>query len=152
MPLPGWNVSEPIDLAHKLYKVVESLRSAPDGAKAFISKIKSFKSNLDQLQEILESRAASHAAQDFKRLRATILECEACVKRCEEYGERFHKLTKDGGRKMDGMGQAARWALQKEKVARLREEIDGHMNSIGLTLTIQTLYVGSTEPCLRDSN
>ena len=144
MVLPGWNVSEPIDLAYKLYEVLEALRSAPESAKAFVSKINAFSSNLSELQKILESETASHSAQDLEHLRATVLECQACVKRCVEYGEKFGKLTKDGRGKMDGAGQAARWTLQKEKVARLREEIDGQMNSIGLTLQIKTLCVGSS--------
>ncbi|CAD6593106.1 MAG: hypothetical protein ASARMPREDX12_006840 [Alectoria sarmentosa] len=144
MVLPGWNVSEPIDLAYKLYEVLEALRSAPESAKAFVSKINAFSSNLSELQKILESETASHSAQDLEHLRATVLECQACVKRCVEYGEKFGKLTKDGRGKMDGAGQAARWTLQKEKVARLREEIDGQMNSIGLTLQIKTFADGRT--------
>ena len=139
MVLPGWNVSEPIDLAFKLYDVVECLRSAPGSAKAFVSKINNFRSNLKELQRILEIEISSDPAQDLEHLRATVLECQACVKRCEEYSEGFEKLTKDGKGKME----AARWALQEKKVARLREEIDGQMNSIGLTLAIKTLYVVS---------
>lgn len=143
MVLPGWNVSEPIDLAFKLYDVVESLRSAPQSAKAFVSKIKNFSSNLAELQKILEYDTGRQSAQDLEHLRVTVLECQACVKRCEEYSEKFGKLTSDGTGKMDGAGQAALWTLQKEKVARLRDEIDGQMNSIGLTLAIKTLCVGS---------
>lgn len=143
MVLPGWNISEPIDLAYKLYEVVESLRSAPESAKAFVSKIKNFSGNLAELQKILENDAARQSGQDLEHLRVTVLECQACVKRCEEYSEKFGKLTSDGTGKMDGVGQAARWMLQKEKVARLREEIDGQMSSIGLTIAIKTLCGGS---------
>lgn len=144
MVLPGWNVSEPIDLAFKLYDVVESLRSAPQSAKAFVSKIKNFSSNLAELQKILEYDTGRQSAQDLEHLRVTVLECQACVKRCEEYSEKFGKLTSDGTGKMDGAGQAALWTLQKEKVARLRDEIDGQMNSIGLTLAIKTFADGRT--------
>ena len=142
MVLPGWNVSEPIDLAYKLYEVVESLRSAPESAKAFVTKINNFHGNLKELQRILENDNGSHSAQEFDHLRATVLECQAIVQRCQEYSEGFEKLTKDGRGKMDGAGQAARWTLQEKKVARLKEEIDGQINSIGLTLAIRTLCVG----------
>lgn len=142
MVLPGWNVSEPIDLVYKLYEVVESLRSAPESAKAFVSKISNFSGNLKHLQRILEKNTASHPTQDLDHLRATILECQTCVKRCEEYSEGFGKLIKDGRGKMDGAGQAARWTLQEKRVARLREEIDTQMSNIGLTLAIQNLCVG----------
>ncbi len=143
MVLPGWNVSEPIDLAIKLYEVVESLRSAPETAKAFVSKINTFRGNLEELQKILKSEITSQPSQDLDHLSATILECEACVKRCEEYSEGFRKLTKDGRGKLEGAGQAARWTLQEKRVSRLREEIDSQMGSIGLTLAIKTLCVGS---------
>ena len=139
MVLPGWNVSEPIELAHKLYEVVEALINAPESAKAFVSKIKNFSANLKELQRILESDIASRTDQDLEHLRTTILECQDCVKRCEEYGDGFGKLTREGRGRLDGAGQAARWTLQEKKVARLREEIDGQMNSIGLTLAIKAL-------------
>ncbi|KAL9064336.1 MAG: hypothetical protein Q9161_008936 [Pseudevernia consocians] len=142
MVLPGWNVSEPIDLAYKLYEVVESLRSAPESARAFVSKINNFRGNLKELQKVLEREITSQPTQDLQHLSATVLECKAVVERCEEYSERFRKLTKDGRGKMDGAGQAARWMLQKEKVARLREDIDGQMNSIQLTLAIKTFADG----------
>ena len=77
-----------------------------------------------------------------------MLECQACVKRCEEYSEGFGKLTKDGRGKMDGAGQAARWMLQEKRVARLREEIDTQMSSIGLTLAIQNLCAGFSSTVL----
>ena len=142
MVLPGWNVSEPIDLAYRLYQVVEALRSAPDSAKAFVSKINNFSANLRELQKILESDNPSHSAQNLERLRATVLECQACVKRCEDFSEGFGKLTTDGKGKIYMAGQAARWTMQEKKVARLREEIDDWMNGVGFTLLVKTLWVG----------
>lgn len=139
MVLPGWNVSEPIDLAFKLYEVVKALRSAPESAKAFVSKIEDFSGNLEELQRILEREISLHPARDLEHLQATVLRCKACVKRCEEYSEGFRKLTRDGRGKMEGALQAARWTLQKEQVASLREEIEGKINGIGLTLQIKSL-------------
>lgn len=148
MVLPGYNVTEPIDLAIKLYKVVDSLRGAPEGAQAFVSKVKNFSGNLESLHRILEKDTASHSTQDLDHLRATIVDCQACVKRCEEYSEGFQKLTKDGRGKMDGVGQAARWVLQEKKVRRLREDIDTQMSGIGLTLVIQNLCAGFSSSTL----
>ena len=142
MVLPGWNVSEPIDLAHRLYQVVEALRSAPESAKAFVSKINNFSVNLGKLQKILESDISSRSTQDFEHLRATVIECQAYVKRCEEFSEGFEKLTTDGKSKIYTATQAALWTLQEKKVARLRDEIDGLMNGVGLTILVQTLWVG----------
>ena len=146
MVLPGWNVSEPIDLAIKLYDVVESLRSAPEAAKAFVSKINTFRGNLKELQKILQSEITSRPSQDLDHLSATISECEACVKRCEEYSEGFKKLTKDGRGKMEGAGQAARWTWQERSVvSRLEKEIDSRMSGIGLALLIKNSCVVSPQ-------
>ena len=132
----GYNVSEPIELVHKLYEIVESLRSAPESAKAFISKTKSFKDNLDELDRVLESELPSQP--DQVHLRATVQECRACVKRCEEYSESFPKLTKDGRGKIDAAAQAARWIFQEKKLTILVEEFNARMGSIGLALAIKT--------------
>ena len=152
MVLPGWNVSEPVDLALKLYQVVEALRSAPDSAKAFVSKINNFSCNLKELQRILDSDTASHSPQDSEHLRTTLVECQACVKRCEEYSEGFEKLTKDGRGKMDGAGQAARWTLEEKKVTRLKDKIDGLMNDIVMILAIRALCVGSASKFYADQD
>ncbi|KAM0798557.1 hypothetical protein BDR22DRAFT_371431 [Usnea florida] len=136
MVLPGYNVSEPIELAVKLYEIVESLRSAPENAKAFISKTNSFKNSLDQLDRILEGELPSQPGQDH--LRATVRECRACIKRCEKHSEGFPKLTKDGKGKIDWAAQAARWTLQEKTVTKLSEEIKTLMSSISLVLAIMT--------------
>ena len=136
MVLPGWNVSEPIELAYKLYEIVESLRSAPENAKAFTSKTNSFKSSLDELDRILASELPSQPGQDH--LRATIRDCRACIKRCEEHSQSFPKLTKDGKGKIDWARQAALWTFQEKTVNKLSEEIKTLMSSISLVLTIRT--------------
>lgn len=140
---PGWNVTEPVQLGVKLYRVVEALRSAPDSAKAFVTKISNFSGTLTELQRILDSENVSHSTEDLERLRRLVTQCQACVQGCEKYGEGFEKLTKDGNGKMDSAGQAARWTLHEEKTARLREEINGQINDIGLALAVINLYVAS---------
>lgn len=136
MILPGWNVSEPIDLAIKLYDVVEALKNAPEGAKSFVYKVNSFRRSLEELQQTLKNDiAARSSAQDLDHLHATLLECQQCVQRCEEFGRRFESLTGDG----KGGLLRARWVWQDKKVARLRAEIDSQMGSIGMSLMIKTL-------------
>ena len=140
MVLPGWNVSEPIELAFKLYKVIESLKSAPEEAKAFVSKINKFSRSLRELQKTIENDIATRSsAQDLDHLRETLEECQDCVKRCEEFGERFGNITGDGAASLRGAREATLFVWQDKKAARLRKEIDDQMNSIGLSLMIKTL-------------
>lgn len=140
MILPGWNVSEPIDLAIKLYDVVEALKTAPEEAKSFTAKVNGFRRSLEELQGTLNNDIATRSsAQDLDHLGATLVECQECVQRCEDFGQRFKGLVKDGRGGLSGASQATRWVWQDKKVARLRAEIDSQMGSIGLSLMIKTL-------------
>ena len=140
MVLPGWNVSEPLELAVKLLKVVEALKSAPEEAKAFRSKIDSFRRSLTELQKVIHHDVSSRSsAQDLDHLRETLEQCQDCVKRCEEFGDKFGKIAKDGAASLRGAREATQFVWQEKKVAKLRQEIDSQMNGIGLTLMIQTL-------------
>jgi SMC interacting uncharacterized protein involved in chromosome segregation len=140
MVLPGWNVSEPVELAFKLYHVIESLRSAPEEAKAFVTKINSFSRSLRELQKTIHNDIATRSsAQDLDHLRETLEECQDCVKRCEEFGERFRHITRDGSGSLKSAKEATRFVWQDNKVARLRKEIDDQVTGIGLSLMIKTL-------------
>ena len=142
MILPGWNVSEPIDLAWKLYDVIESFKSAPEDAKAFVSRVNKFSRALKELQKTINNDTAlrSSSAQDLDLLRATLVDCQDVVKRCEAFSEQFQKLVQDGGGSIAGAQQATRWVWKDKKVARLNQEIDNQMVSISVTLMIKTLY------------
>lgn len=140
MVLPGWNVSEPIQLAVKLYDVIDALKDAPEGARSFVSKVNGFRRLLEELGQTLKSDFPDHStAKDLDHLHATLVECQDCVRRCQDFGDRFKSLTKDGGGGIARVGQAARYLWQDKKVARLRAEIDSQMNNIHLSLTIRTL-------------
>jgi len=140
MVLPGWNVSEPIQLAIKLYDVIDALKDAPEDARAFVSKVNGFRRSLEELGQTLKSDFSDLSSfQDLDHLHATLVECQGCVRRCQDFGDRFKSLTKDGGGSITRVGQAARYLWQDKKVARLRAEIDSQMNSIHLNLTIRTL-------------
>ena len=140
MVLPGWNVSEPVQLALQLYAVVETLKSAPDDARAFVSKVASFRRNLEELQGIVNQDVANHSsAQDLDNLRQTLIECQDCVKRCEEFGERYQGLLAAGTKRLQGVKDAARWAWQDKKVVRYRTDIDSQMNNIHFSLSVKNL-------------
>ena len=148
MVLPGWNASEPVELAVKLYHVVESFKSAPEESKSFVSKVNSFSRSLNKLQKTLDDAPAipppSTSSQSLDDLKATLEECKSCVAKCEAFAEHFQKLTRTGGGGGGGLasaGQASKWVWRDKESARLRQEIDSQMASIGLNLTIETTCV-----------
>jgi hypothetical protein len=140
MVLPGWNVSEPVQLAVKLYEVIDDLKDAPEAARAFVSKVNGFRRLLEELGQTLRSDFSDRSsAKELDHLHATLIECQDCVRRCQEFGDRFKSLTRDGGVSIARAGQAAKYLWQDKKVARLRAEIDSQMNSIHLSLTVRSL-------------
>ena len=136
---PGWNVTEPIELACKLVKVLEALSSASQDARAFVSKIDNFRRSLSQLQTKLDDAALGNV-DDYDHLRATLVECKVCVERCEDFSRDFEKLNDGSGSgKLALAGQATRWVWQEGKASKLRKEIDSQMNDITFLLLIKSL-------------
>ena len=131
-------MSEPIQLALKLYEVIDALKNAPNGAKAFASKVKSFSRALEALDETLKNGAEIQASDQLHVIRA---ECWDCVKRCEEFSEPFKDLTREGRGGMINAGQRLRLVWQEKKVGQLGAQIDDQVAIIGLSLHIKNLSV-----------
>ena len=135
--LPGWNVSEPLQLAFKLYEVCEALKSAPDEAKAFILKVQNFRRSLEVLQQALKDDVKDrYSIQSLENLHATLTACQDCVKRCEDFSKRFRDLTGDGKGTLTGAGQRVRLVWQEKKVAKLAAAVDSQISNIALSLAI----------------
>ena len=138
---PGWNVTEPISLAASLCKVVDSLRAAPEDAKAFKAQIEKFSQSLGALQRVIDESLALGPDKEHTHLRATLADCQLCVQRCQKFQESFQKLCNEGRTKLTDAGQLARWVWSDKQIGRLRHDIDSQMSSIGLSLLIQSLWV-----------
>ena len=137
---PGWNVTEPIGLAIRLYRVAEQLRGAPEEAGLFVARIKSFSSALKQLQNILEKgNAAASSSDGLQELKTAVDESTVCVLRCENFSQRFFNLVNNAGVQRANIGQAARWVWKKEEVSRLAAEMDSHIQAILLGIGVQTM-------------
>lgn len=136
---PGWNVTEPISLAASLIRVIESLKAAPDDAKAFTAKIETFQRALRKLQRVLERSLKLDPYADHFDLRETLADCQVCVQRCERFQESFQKLSSDGTANMTNASQAARWVWNHRHIVKLRNEIDAQMNNVGLTLLFKSM-------------
>ena len=135
---PGWNITEPISLAASLIRVIESLKAAPDDAKAFTAKIETFQRALKKLQRVLERSLELDPYADHRDLRETLTDCQVCVQRCQRFQESFQKLRSDGTANMT-TSQAARWVRNHRQIVKLRNEIDAQMHSMGLTLLFKSM-------------
>ena len=144
MPAPGWNVTEPIALAYRLYRIAQQLHSAPEAAKDFKSKIEDFGSSLQELQEVLNDLGkAGHptlSANSLDQLSKEVVESQSCIERCEEFISKFTSLTEEDGSTRAGGTGSAKWVWKKDRAAKLTAQIEGHITHIGFKLQIKSLY------------
>ena len=131
---PGWNVTEPLSLVAILYRVVESLKAAPEDAKLFTAQIEEFGRLLRKLQRIVDESLALDPGEDHEDLRITLANCQLCVERCQKFQESFQKLSNADSTRMANAGQVALWVWNDRKIVRLRQEIDSQMKFINSTL------------------
>ncbi|KAL6714802.1 hypothetical protein ACLMJK_007062 [Lecanora helva] len=137
MVLPGWNVSEPLQLALKLYEVAEALKKAPEDAKAFIAKVDRFSRSIQRLQQILENEVDSRSPPpNQNHLRESLKECQDCVRRCEDFSKPFRSLTRDDNGAWAGAGQRVRVVWHDKKTEKLAVEMDSLVSIMSLDLNI----------------
>ena len=141
MVAPGWNVTELFSLAASLYRVVESLKAAPEDAKLFTKQIEEFGRLLRRFQRIVDESLASDPGEDHEDLRATLANCQECVQRCQKFQESFQKLSDAESTRIASAGQGALWVWNDKKIVRLRQEIDSQMTFINSTLLFKIWYV-----------
>lgn len=136
----GWNVTEPLGLAIRLYRITEQLKNAPVEAGLFIARIRTFSSALHQLQMVLESAHAGTPSIDgLQALESIVVDSQRCVQRCENFVTRFFNLVNKSGVEIATIGEAANWVWKKEEGRGLAAEMDTHIQAILLRLGIENL-------------
>ncbi len=139
---PGWNVTEPIGIAIKVYEIVEKLKDAPKSAKYFKSKIEGLGRTLSLLQGVLlrigDGTAAPLPADNFAQLREEVIGLQECVEDCEVFIAPYVSLTSDGSRKPSAAAKA-RWVWDEKKGKEYSRQIESHIHFINLILNIDSL-------------
>ena len=134
--LPGWNVTEPIGIAIKLYEIAEKLNHAPSSAKHFKSKIERLGATLSSLEKvILRISAAPLPADNLAQLQKEVVGLQECIKHCEEFIATFVSLTGDGSKKSSAAAKA-RWVWDEKKGNEYSEQIESYIHYINLNLNI----------------
>ena len=140
MVLPGWNVSEPLGLAVRLYRISEQLRSAPEEARTFTNKIVIFRAALNRLQKMLEYRLARTSSPDgLADLMSAVAKSELCVERCENLAKRFQNLSNGHGFRAANAAQATRFVWKRDEIKRFVEDMDSYIQSIVLFLNLEVV-------------
>ena len=136
---PGWNVTEPLHIAKKLYDYIQALRGASDEVKSFASKLRTFCIALEELEKCLANLTTA-SADDTKHLRDTLDGCWNCAMKCRDFIDQFKELNEPIQGKINAGGKL-NWVWKKDTAARLRLEINSQIDDINLLLGIASLYV-----------
>ncbi len=143
MVLPGWNVSEPIHIAKKLYDYIQEVRGASDEARSFASKLKTYCVALEELEKCLTSPTAA-STDDTNHLRTTLDGCQNCAIQCQRFIEQFKKLHEPIPGKYNAVDKV-NWVFKKDTAIKLRHDIDSQISDINLLLGIASLYVSKNK-------
>ena len=136
---PGWNVTEPLHIAKKVYNYIQAIRGASVEVKSFASKLKTFCRALEALEECLAS-ATIASVEGAEHLRNTLDGCWVCATDCQKFIEHFKNLN-EPVQGVSTTGDKVNWVWKKDTAARLRQEIDSQIVDINLVMNIASLYV-----------
>ncbi|MCJ1393913.1 hypothetical protein MMC18_006789 [Xylographa bjoerkii] len=129
MALPGWNVTEPLHIAKKIYDLVSAYQDAPSEIRSFSSHVSGFCLNLEALDELLAD--STYAAYDVsaRSFEPTLKRYNVCVAHCKEFLKQIQENPT--------AGQKGKWLFKnKDKAATLGKEIDSLNTSIAVLLTL----------------
>ena len=139
---PGWNVTEPIGIAIRLYEIAEKLNHAPSRAKHFKSKIERLGDTLSSLEKVIlrirDGRTAPLPTDNLAQLQKEVVGLQECIKHCEEFIAAFVPLTGDASKKSSAAAKA-RWVWDEKKGNEYSALIESHIHYINLNINIITL-------------
>ena len=134
---PGWNVTEPLHVAKKVYDYIQAIRGASDEVKSFASKLNTFCVALEALEKSLES-PLTPSADNASYLRHTLDGCWTCAADCQKFIEQFKSLNEPAQGKYN-TGDKVTWVWKKDTAAKLRQEIDSQIHGITFLLSVASL-------------
>jgi hypothetical protein len=140
MVVPGWNVTEPIQVAHKLLEFIQEYRGASDQVEAFALQIKTYCASLEDLDEHVKHVELSPTDNNTSRnLRETLGGFNLCAEHCRTFIKRFKSLEDEADRQRLSATVKLTWVLSKGRFQNLRHEIDSQATQINLLLNIAAL-------------
>lgn len=138
MVLPGWNVTEPLEIAVKFYTFVRAYRDANDQIKTFASQVNSFCATLRDLDQCLNNPDAT-PLEDNDPLKLASDGCRLCAENCQTFLENFFKQfdpPQPNVKAREEVGRRLQWMWRKDEATILVAEMSRQISYIGLHLNI----------------
>lgn len=140
MVLPGWNVTEPLQVAWKFYNWVRNFRDADDEIKTFAVQVESFCDVLKALDECLKN-PDSTPLHDDDPLKVASDGCKRCAEHCKKFVNHFFrqfngKIPDAPTRDDVGPSHRLNWMWKKDEATKLALEMNRQIHNINLHISI----------------
>lgn len=140
MVLPEWNVTEPLEIAAKIYTIVRAYRDADGQIQSFASQVSTFCTTLRALDECLKNPDAT-PLDDDDPLKLASEGSRRCAENCQSFVEDFLKQNNlpqpnAKAREEGGPGRRLQWMWRKDEAAALAAEMGRQISTITVHLNI----------------
>lgn len=139
MVLPGWNVTEPLQVAKEFYVFVRKFQAAPEKIKAFASQVENFSHILRSIDDCIQDPNPVPIS-DYENLKLAAVSFKKCAEDCQNFIEQF--FEESGYR----AGRILRWIWKKEQASDLQTEMYQQIQIMSLYINIANLYVFIDQP------
>ena len=140
MVLPGWNVTEPVQVALLFIDFIRKVRDVPTDIAAFATQVKTLRSALLGLDECLKNPSAH--GEDYDGLRSAAEDIERVAEDCQSFLEKFFEenYEKIPGQTDDiGFRTRLGWFWHKDKAKKLTEDISTQIALLNMRFNIFNL-------------
>ncbi len=135
---PGWNVTEPMHVAAKLYDFVQKYRGAPEQIRAFATQVNTFCSAMKAFESCLKS-PDSIPQDDLETLTTVSNGCKRCADHCQAFLGTFFKQLDDFSQEEVRAGDRLNWIWKKDEAITLKQDMSEQVGIINLHLNISHL-------------
>ena len=139
MVLPGWNVTEPLQVAGEFYVFVRKFQAAPEKIKAFASLVENFSHILRSIDDCLQDPNPVPIG-DYENLKLASVSFKKCAEECQNFIQQFFE---ENGY---GTGKKLKWIWKKEQASDLQTDMYQQIQIMSLYINIANLYVFIDQP------
>lgn len=141
MVLPGWNVTEPLQVAARFCEFVQAYRGAPYQIRNFASEVDAFRVALKALESCLNN-PASIPPNDLTILKnASEGRLRRCAEDCQKFVDGFFKSINAPARDEIGAGNRLNWIWKEKEAAALKQDMNSQVTYILLHLSVAQMQV-----------
>ena len=140
MVLPGWNVTEPLQVAGKFYIFVQAYRGADEQIESFALHVQTFRTALEALDECLMN-PDSTPLDNNDPLKLASDDCKRCAENCQRFINNFFRQFDANqidapARGSVGPGHRLNWMWKKDEATKLALAMDQQVHYINFHLNV----------------